>query len=193
MEYTELVVDINDRLKAHFGIDSDSGQVIWRIVFSDDQFEKRLGTYQDITPNGLFIREVTEVREVPKYRQWIQQKYVLERLVAVPDQQLIELVTTKLSYEPIWTFEDKDGNYLPPKWEAAKFIIDTIYAAQYGNKYHSLNKYLDEEDTQEAAVALKNKKIDEIQEALWGEQSGFSDGIKSKETVHLPNRDFEIK
>lgn len=193
MEHTELVVDINDRLKHIFGIDSITGIPIWRIVFSEDQFEKRLGTYEDRTTNGLYIRTVTEVREVPKYRQWIEQKYILERLVVVPEQNLEELPTQKISYEPIWVFEDKDGNYLPPKYEAAKFIIDTIYAAQYGTKNHSMKKYVDEENSQEASIEMKKKRVDDIVEALWGEQSSFSDGIKSKETIHLTDRDFEVK
>ena len=181
MEHTELVCDINDRLKSYFGIDTISGIPIWRIVFSEDQFEKRLGTYDDITPNGLYIRTVTEVREVPKYRQWIDKKYILERLVVVPEQNQHELPTAKISYEPIWTFEDINGNYLPPKWEAAKFIIDTVYAAQYSN--HNLRKYIDDEDSQEKSLELKQKRVDEIMETVWGEQSAFSDGIKSKETM----------
>ena len=188
MELTELVVDINDRLKHVFGIDTITGATIWRIVFSEDQFEKRHGTYTDYTPNGLYIRTVTETREVPKYRQWIEKKYVLERLVVVPEQNQDELPASRVSYEPLWVFEDKDGNYLPPKWEAAKFIIDTVYAAQYGPKTHSMKKYIDDESSQEASLELKKKRVDGIMEALWGDQSAFSDGIKSKETIHLTDR-----
>lgn len=183
MELTELVVDINDRLKTIFGIDTITGVPIWRIVFSDDQYEYRKGTYTDITPAGLYLRTVTEVRYVPKYKQWIDKKYVLERLVVVPEINAEALPTSKVSYEPIWTFEDKDGNYLPPKWEAAKFIIDTVYAAQYSN--HNLRKYVDPEATQEEALAAKKKRVDDICESLWGEQSQFGDGIKSGETIML--------
>jgi hypothetical protein len=183
MLVAESIELINKQLKEHFGVDTITGTPIWRVVFSEDQFEKRLGTYNDFTPGGLFIRTVTEVREVPKYRQWINEKYVLERLVVVPDVDSETLPTTKISYEPIWVFEDKHGHYLPPKFEAAKFIIDTIYAAQYGTK--NLRKYVDEENTQEAAIELKSKRVDEIMNALWGEQSQFSDGVKSGETVML--------
>ena len=188
MELVEPIEDLNSRLVDHFGISSDNGDPIWRLVWSDDQVEKRLGTYDDITPNGLYIRTVTEVREVPKYKQYIQQKFILERLVVIPDMNLPELPALKLSYEPIWTFEDKDGNYLPPRWDAIKFIIDTIYAAQYGT--HNLKKYVDDESSQEAAIEKKTKEVDSIMEHLWGEQSAFSDGIKSKEIVMLGGKEF---
>lgn len=191
MELPESVESINGLLVEHFGIDTEGGDPIWRVVFSEDQFEKRYGTFEDRTASGLFIREVTEVRLVPKYKQWIDQKYILERLVVVPEQNLEELLAAKKSYEPIWTFEDKDGGYLPPLFRACKFVIDTIYAAQYSN--HNLHKYVDDESSQEASLELKAKRVDEIMESLWGEQSAFSDGIKSKETVMLGGSDFKIK
>lgn len=188
MELTEKLNEINRQLKELFGIDTASTQPIWRIVWSEDQFEHRLGTYDDITPGGLYIRTVTEVRYVPKYRQWIHEKYVLERLVAVPDQNADELPTVKMSYEPIWVFEDKHGNYLPPKLEASKFIIDTIYAAQYGTK--NLKKYHDPENSQEAQLELQKKRVDNIMEELWGDQSSLQGTTKTGETIIVP-RNFE--
>lgn len=193
MEVTELVCDINDRLKTIFGIDTITGIPIWRIVFSEDQFEKRLGTYDDYSRGGIYLRTVTEVREVPKYRQWIQEKYVLERLVVVPDQNKEDLPTSKVSYEPIWVFEDKDGNYLPPKWEATKFIIDTIYAAQYSPKTHSLRKYVDDEDSQEKSLELKEKRVNDIINALWGDQSSLHGRTADGDMVALNHPNFEIK
>ncbi len=65
---------INNQLKDLFGIDTVTGLQIFRIVYSEDQLEKRYGTYDDYTKGGLYIRTVTEVREVPKYRQWIQKR-----------------------------------------------------------------------------------------------------------------------
>ena len=188
MELVERIEDLNTRLVEHFGISTDTSEPIWRIVWSDDQFEKRLGVYDDITPNGIYLRTVKEVRLVPKYRQWIQSKFILERLVAVPDMNIEELPTVRLSYEPIWTFQDANENFLPPKWDAIKFIIDTIYAAQYGT--HNLKKYIDDEASQEMAIDKKNKEVDSIMEHLWGDQSAFSDGIKSKETVMLGGKEF---
>ena len=188
MELTENVSSINQQLVDLFGIDTLTGLPIWRIVFSEDQFENRYGTYDDITPSGLFLKTVTEVRYVKKYSQWIHQKYILERLVVVPDFQQDELPTNKVSYEPIWTFEDKDGNYLPPKLEAAKFIIDTVYAAQYSN--HNLARYKDPENSQGESIELKKQRVDQIVEELFGDQSSFANTTVSGETIIVP-RNFE--
>jgi hypothetical protein len=188
MELTETIEAINKHLINHFGIDSISGIPIWRIVWSEDQIEKRLGTYEDYTSGGLYIRTVTEVREVPKYRQWIQEKYVLERLVVVPEYNENELPSARVSYEPIWVFENKQGGYLPPKFEAAKFVIDTIYSVQYGS--HSLVKYVDPENTQEKHLEEKRKRVDAIIEELFGEQSSLQGTTVTGESIIVP-RNYE--
>jgi hypothetical protein len=191
MELVEDLKEINKRLIEFFGTDTVTGQPIWRIVFSEDQFEKRKGTYDDFTSGGIYLRTVTEVRLVPKYKQWIHSKYVLERLVAVPDQNIEELPTVRMSYEVLWVFEDKDGNYLPPKWEAAQFIIETVLAAQHGT--HNLKKYIDNEDSQEASLKMKSERVDKIIEELWGDQSSLHGRTAAGDMVALGNRDFEIK
>lgn len=176
---------INQSLREKYGIDTLTTLPMWRVVWSDDQFEKRYGTFDDITPAGIYIRTVTEVRDVPKYRQWIQQKYILERLVVVPDYQQKELVEAKLSYEPMWTFEDANGQYLPPRFDACEFIINTVLAAQHGT--HNLKKYEDEESTQEKALESQRKRVDGLIEELFGEQSSLGGTTKTGESVIVPN------
>lgn len=181
MELTETIESINHQLIDLFGIDTLTGLPIWRIVWSQDQFEKRLGTYDDITESGIYLRTVTEVREVPKYRQWITEKYVLERLSIIPESNRDELPATKLSYEPIFVFQDVNDNYLPPKLEVAKFTIDCIYAAQGKS---SMAKYKDETTTPEAI----QKRIDDIQEYLYGDESSITDALRSHEAVFLSSK-----
>lgn len=189
MELAQDIESINKQLKELFGVDTVTGDVIWRVVWSEDQFEKRYGTYDDFVPGTkIFLRTVTETREVPKYRQWIHEKYVLERLVAVPEVNLIDLPTTKMSYEPLWVFEDKNGNYLPPKIEACQFIINTVYAAQYGTK--NLKKYHDPESSQEAELETRRKRIDGIIDELFGEQSSLQGTTKTGESIIVP-RNYE--
>jgi hypothetical protein len=183
MQLVEPIEALNERLRDTFGIDTVSGIPIWRIVFSEDQYEWRYGTYSDITPSGIFLKEVTETRYVPKYKQWIENKYILERLVVVPEENRQELNGAKVSYEPIWTFEDKNGNYLPPKWEAAEFIIKLIYDAQYGTK--NIKRYA--EPTAEESIEQRAKEIDSITEQLWGDQAGFHDAIKTGEGILMPS------
>lgn len=184
MELTEKVETINNQLRETFGIDTVTGEPIWRVVWSEDQFEWRHGTYDDITEAGLYLRTVTETRYVPKYSQWINQKYVLERLVVVPITNADELPAVKVSYEPIFVFNDKNGDYLPPKWLVAKFVIDTIYAAQYSN--HNLRKYVDDESSEEASLELKRKRVDEIVEYLWGDQSALQGTTVTGESIIVP-------
>lgn len=166
-----------------YGIDTSTGLSIWRVVWSEDQYEMRYGTYDDYSDGGIWLRQVTEVRRAPKYKQWVPEKYVLERLVAVPEINQDELPESKISYELLYVFENKDGNYLPPKFTVAKFVIDTIYAAQ-GKK--SLAKYKDPEDSTEAFLEIKRKRIDEIQEYLYGDESGLLGTTLTGETIIVP-------
>lgn len=185
-----LVGQINRQLAETFGIDTESTNPIWRIVWSDDQFEWRRGVYEDITPAGIYLRTVEEVRHVPKYRQWIQHKYILERLVAVPEMNREELPASKTSYEVIWVFEDKDGNFLPPRFDASQFIINTIYAAQYGTK--NLKKYTDPEPNQEAYLQNRKKEIDNLVEELFGETSPLAgDSVGSGGSTIFVPQDFK--
>ncbi len=184
----ETVESINLQLKDLFGIDTVNGLPIWRIVWSNDQYENRLGTYDDYSTNGLYIRTVTEVRYVPKYKQWITNKYILERLVIVPEMNRDEIPDTKISYEPIWTFEDKNGNALPPRIDACQFIINTVLAAQHGT--HNLKKYNDPEYNQEAELETRRKRVDGLVEELFGEQSSLEGTTVTGESIIVP-RNYE--
>jgi hypothetical protein len=187
MELTETIESINSQLKDLYGIDTITGQPMWRVVWSEDQFEHRLGTYDDITPAGLYLRTVTEVRWVPKYRQWIHEKYVLEQLVLIPEVSASELPATRMSYENMWTFEDKNENYLPPRLDACKFIIDTVYAAK--NK-GNLRKYRDPDSTNEEAIENKRIAVDNLIEELFGDQSSLDYTTVTGESIIVP-RNYE--
>jgi hypothetical protein len=190
MEIPEEIESINRRLVDHFGLDTSTNQPIWRVVWSEDQFEHRLGTYDDFVPNTeIYLRTVTEVRYVPKYSQWLPNVYVLERLVVVPDNNIPELPTTKLSYEPIYAFRTTSGIPLPPKFAAAKFAIDLIYAAQGKS---SVAKYKDPDaglDT-EQQFEKKIEEIDTLQKELFGNESYVGDALAHKQAVIVP-RNFE--
>lgn len=164
MELTESIESINQQLIDLFGIDTITGKSLFRIVWSEDQFEKRLTSFTD---NGLALL-YPEVRLLPKYRQWIQNKYVLERLCVVPEINQDEIPTDKLSYEPIWVFEKKDGVAIPPTLWASKFVIDSLYAAM-GKK--SLRKYIDDEAKN--PEEYKEKRLKEYEEQLFGDESSL--------------------
>lgn len=183
MELTEKIETINDLLETHFGIDTISGIPIWRVVWSEDQFEKRL---VDTTPSGVLLLK-PEVREVPKYRQWVQEKYVLERLVLVPDVDKETLPSQKVSYEPMWVFQDNKGNPLPPRFEYCQLIVDTVYAA-LGKS--SLAKYIHpgaDEVEPEVAIAKQKARIDNVCQELFGDESGLDGSLVHGEGIVVPN------
>lgn len=169
MQPTESVEVLNQRLVDYFGY--FEGQPSWRVVFSDDQLEKRRGTYRDHTKEGLFLREVTEIREVPKYRQWIQHKWILERLTAVPEMCQDELLT-RLSYEPIWVFEDKKGNPLDPIWMAIEYLVTRILGKQ------GRRPFIPEENAEE--------RISKLEEYLFGNETDVGDALAHKEGIVVP-------
>lgn len=167
MELAEPIDSINKQLTDSFGMDTITGQPIFRVIWAADQYEKRLTKF---TLEGIELL-YPEVRLLPKYPQndidW-KDRWILERLVIVPIANEKELPLQKVSYEPLWVFRDRFGNYLPPTFWASKFVIDGVYAV-LGKK--SLVKYVDEEakNPQE----MKEKRIQLLEEQLFGDESNI--------------------
>lgn len=165
------VEDFNKQLADLFGIDTVTSQQMWRICWSDDQYEKRL---TDCTDGGILLLQ-PEVRLLPKYKQWIHQKYILEHLVALTDASRKELPDSKISYEHVYTFQDGNEEYLPPNLVVAKFIIATVTSAMQRHRdgVTPLKKFVDKEFSQEASEFEKQKRIQEMMLYLSGEDASF--------------------
>lgn len=172
----ETLESINQRLKDIYGIETDSSNPIWRVVWSDDQLEKRQTDYV----NGVF-HLTPQIVELKKYGH-IQSKYVLERLVLVPEHQQKELCGIKKSYEPMWTFEDAHGNPLPPKWEVCEIVIDSVYAKQYGPQHLAKYKRTNEDEARDEA-----QRLAEIHAELFGNETEVTDALAHKEGVVVPS------
>lgn len=172
MELTEKIDSLNQQLRDLFGVDTVSGLPIWRIVWSEDQFEKRLTNHTDSGIELLY----PEVRLLPKYKQWIHEKYVLERLVVVPAVNLNELGGIKVSYEPVYVFMDKGMNYAPPCIEVSQFVIDTIYAAEGKS---SLAKYKDQNESPDK----REERLQRIERELFGNETAVGDALAHGEGV----------
>ena len=182
MELSENVETINRQLVEHFGFDSDTRDPMWRVVISDQQHEKRETEYSE---EGLqFVNP--QVLDLPKY-PWIKGRWILERLVLVPEINRRELLDRTKSYEVIWVFETQTGGYLPPKFEAAKFVIDTVYAVQ-GKK--SMRKYVDDE----VKPGAQESRVAKITEELFGNETDTGDALAHGEGVGYTGPAFkEIK
>lgn len=115
----ERLEDLNKRLKDRFGLFEDR-RPNWRLVWSSDETEYRLSHY---TVEGLFLSQ-PEMMLLKKYPHQ-QDRFILEHLIPVTQTSLKDL-TTKTSYEPLWTFEDGEGNPLPPIWDVIELLIKQV-------------------------------------------------------------------
>lgn len=191
MKLDREVETLNQQLRDNFGIDTVKGLPIWRVSWAADQYEKRLAEYTDYTASGLFIRQVTEVREVPKYPWW-KDIYILERLVLVPEQNIVELVGATISYECLWSFEDKFERPLPPNYEVCEYIIYQVYLAQYGPKHKNLDKFkhLDLQGSNEVEeIEKKAKRIESLMVEMFGDETPWrGDSVDATgSTILMPN------
>lgn len=171
----EPLTSLNQRLIDYFGLDTASSNPMFRIVWADDQTEKREMTHTDSGIELLF----PEVREVKKY-SYLHNVHVLEQLVIVPDDQRKELADVKISYEPLWVYVDANGNPLPPKWEPTRLIIDTIHAAT-GHK--SLRKYIDPD----ASEGAQEERVTRLHQELFGNETETTDALRYKEGIVVPS------
>lgn len=180
MRYPELPAEIkkiNRQLESHFGINTDDMRPMWRVSWSDDQFEKRM---TDRTDTGIILLH-PEVRELPKY-QWVKERWILERLTAVPESQIKELAGAKTSWECVWAFASKDTTQpVQPSFTACKFVIDLIHAASGEG---SMAKYLNPEDSDPEAAA---KRVAAIELELFGDESGLLGKTFKGEGIVVPN------
>jgi len=121
---------INARLRDIYGTDLLK-QPIYRVVWSDDQIEKRFSTFRDfLEGTDIFLREVTEVRECRKYRDYPKQ-YILEKQFF--NQHNKEILANdsfdfaRTTYEPVWAFGQEDnGLPKPVVWRAIELILMSI-------------------------------------------------------------------
>jgi hypothetical protein len=144
----------------------------WRVVWSEDH-EKRCLTH---TKDGLELLK-PEVRETKKY-QHIKERFVLERYTEINGES--DLVT-QLSYEPIWTFEDRHGVYLPPRYDACKLIIEQLLENVRAAKNYT--KYKDPDESPET----QKQRIDDMEYQLFGNETPVGDALAYGSGVSVPS------
>ncbi len=174
----DTIETINRRLSDQFG--EVENRQNFRVVWSEDQLEKRWTNY---TNEGFELIH-PEVRELPKYKQWVQNKYILEKLVVVPE---VNDLTTKLSYEPLWVFETPDGNPVRPTWMGVKFIVQAVLnnIENAGN----YKKYKDPDEGLKTKEQLEKKddELKRLQEELFPNESDVGDALAYREGISVPS------
>jgi hypothetical protein len=174
MDLPETIESINEKLAREFGY-VDGRLPKYRVVFSDDEREKRLVQH---TPEGLELIYPVVV-DKPKYKHYIQSLYILEKFFpVVGESDLVE----KYSYEPLWVFRDKNGNYLPPKFWPCKFLIEFHYDRQ--RLAQSYTQY------KENYAEVLEKEVKEVEEMLFGDETSTTDSLTYKEGIVVPNKEW---
>jgi hypothetical protein len=111
---------INKRLVDVFGKELN-GRPRFRVAFSDDEKEKRVGTFDEFH-GKIFLRQFFGVREVPKY-SYIKMRWVLEKSAWNPEKEIMN----HNGFEPVYVFQDKDKNYLMPIYKVCEVIIHGLF------------------------------------------------------------------
>jgi len=175
----------NLKLREWFGYQQhgNESQANFRLVWSEDHLEVRKMTH---TKEGLVLL-YPEMQQVPKYHQWVQEKYILERLQMVPafiQDEYIHLLT----YEPLWVFErlDEHGNILQPHLRVVKFLIEYVLLGQ--RSPDSYKKYIDPDSKPGEAIAAKEARVDLLMKELFGNESDLGDALAHKTAITVPGR-----
>lgn len=163
MELRESIEQINKKLIDEYGYEFGD-KPKFRIVFSEDQYEKRWTNYTD---EGFELIQ-PEVRLLPKYKQYIKAKYLLERLIPVTGETDL---LNKISYECLWVFEDKNHNYLPPFFDGCKHVIESMF--QSIGKKDTFVKYKDKNTT----VEERRAELKRVEDQLFGNESSVTDAL----------------
>lgn len=144
-EHSDIVA-MNKWLSDNGGERTDDKLPNYRLVWSEEIFEARLSTFRDFDSSGaIFLREVTEVRTVPKYN-YIKNRWILEKYFGYSADE----IKNGDGYECIYCFEDKNGNFLVPTIKVLDIIL---YSARYGKP----------QKWRERVAEMKDKEFKSIQ------------------------------
>lgn len=175
------VFQINDRLRELYGLLVDTGKQKVRVCHSDDQLEKRYGTF-DLYAGEFFLREETGIREVPKY-DWMNNQWVVEGLVPniYPD-----VYEGDYNYCCLYAFPSG----LPLHWEAIDLVAKAFLKILDVDKYDIPRTEQQAQDAhklklqKESAVILNRLDNTGLQSALHdGAAVSIPDMSLVKETI----------
>jgi len=181
---SEDIKSLNKRLKNTYGVSMD-GRPFFRLVFSDTQTEKRIGTFREFY-GPIFVREETKLAERPKYA-YIKGRFILERLVMPPDKYRFEIDLCNGTYEPVWTFE-RDNQYQHPEWHPITYIVRRVLLAITGGIRKLSDKDIWELDKQQF-----EKEVDIGEDMLANESPMIAGQLANGEGIVVPSNYIGVK
>jgi hypothetical protein len=139
------------------------GLPYFKLSWTTNYTEHRYGTFTDWL-GDIPVRTISEVREVPKY-PFAEDRWVLERIRLVNEEarQMGLRTDSPYSYEEIYIFQDRQGDFLP----LSKEVIE---AAMYLFFKHYLSKTPKERmDMHIKALAERDMKRKQKTKEILGE------------------------
>jgi hypothetical protein len=102
-----------------------NGKAWYRVAWSENQTEKRVGTFNDFY-GEIFIKQFTGLREVRKYDgPDFKERWILEKLMFFDNPEVWGSYHEG-TYEPIWVFRGPGGSYQKPNYRSIDFLLGMI-------------------------------------------------------------------
>jgi len=134
------------------------GKSIFRIVWSDDEYEVRKGTFEEHV-GKIYLRTMVAIERVKKY-PYLKGMWIFEKWFASPKiDELPESING--IYECIYAFKSKNGVPLPLDEEVITFIANSLSKTEERLK----NKQILEDITQRSETKLDEREEDILDDA----------------------------
>ena len=149
---------------------------MFRIVWSEDEIEKRAGRFEDYY-GPIFLRAWTGVKEVRKYGAAIyRERFILEKLVFINNPEIWGDPKDG-SYEPIWVFRGPGDTYQVPTLKTTDFIMRMIL----GDKKKETQKDVDYEEENSLQA-----DINTAYEVLGGPEGSVASHLRTGSGIVVP-------
>ena len=148
----ETIEVLNQRLKDTFGALLD-GRPRYRLVWTTTQTEVRKDNY-NVYYGSIYLRtEENVIKEVPKY-PFDRDRFALEYHTYEHPPNLISF---NGSYEPVWIFRDKNGDFIYPNWAVLSFMIKA-FEGGVGRKLTPSD--IDEQEQKELLAEIEQTELE---------------------------------
>lgn len=142
-----FVDELNERLVTYYGNERMTGLPKYRLVRSETQTEKRIGSYDVVTSEtGLWLGTKKGLVEIKKY-WYMEPCWLLERVELNTARR--DTIVEPYTYEPLFPFLDKDDNPLELNWKVLEFFLNRLEKME--------RQFLTESDH----LAQEEKRLDE--------------------------------
>lgn len=171
----EPIESINKWLLDQYGKGED-GRARVRVVWSHDEMCKQ---YTEYSPEG-FLLQYKVLLETPKYRQWADDRYILEILTEIPEGHWDEMAGLKVSYEPLWVFQTEAGDALPPKREAIEAIM---FSREYAMSHITHGAKYKSSEMDANTVEATEHRVDVLMKEMYGNETSTTDALAQNRAV----------